>query len=198
MLKRTFDLIASITGITLLSPLMLLLALIVRVDSRGPIFYKQERVGKGGILFKLIKFRTMHVNADKLTAITVGARDPRITSSGFYLRKFKLDELPQLINVLFGEMSLVGPRPELKKFVDLYDEQQQKVVLVKPGITDLASIKFRNENEMLEGKADPINYYVREIMPEKLKLNLEYIEKQSFLLDVKILLLTGLAILKRR
>jgi lipopolysaccharide/colanic/teichoic acid biosynthesis glycosyltransferase len=197
MLKRTFDLIASFAGIILLSPFMLIVAIMVKVDSRGPVFYEQERVGKDGVLFKLLKFRTMHQNADKLTAITVGARDSRITPIGYYLRKFKFDEVPQLFNVLLGEMSLVGPRPELKKFVDLYDEEQQRVVRVKPGMTDFASIRFRNENEMLEGKPDPIDFYIQEIMPVKLKLNLHYIEQQSFFLDLKILVLTAFAIFKK-
>jgi len=144
-------------------------------------------VGKGGMLFKLFKFRTMKVGADRATAITVGHRDSRITPMGYYLRKFKLDELPQLINVLKGEMSLVGPRPELEKFVKLYDEQQRKVITVKPGITDYASIQFRNENALLEGKSDPVDFYIREIMPVKLDLNLQYIANQSFLTDLKII-----------
>lgn len=139
----------------------------------------------------------MHVHADKLTAITVGARDPRITRVGIYLRKYKVDELPQLINVLKGEMSLVGPRPELEKFVKLYDEQQLMVLDVKPGITDYASIQFRNENELLEGKADPIDFYIREIMPVKLKLNLTYIREQSIWVDLKVIFRTVFLIFKR-
>lgn len=139
----------------------------------------------------------MHVHADKLTAITVGARDPRITRVGIYLRKYKVDELPQLINVLKGEMSLVGPRPELEKFVKLYDEQQLMVLDVKPGITDYASIQFRNENELLEGKADPVGFYIREIMPVKLKLNLTYIREQSIWVDLKVIFRTVFLIFKR-
>lgn len=164
------------------------------MDSKGPFFYLQERVGKRGILFRLFKFRTMHINADKLTAITVGMRDPRITRAGYYIRKFKLDELPQLINVLKGEMSLVGPRPELKKFTDLYTPEQRKVLDVRPGITDYASLQFRNENELLEGKEDPVGFYIREIMPVKLQLNLRYIAEQSLWVDVMILMRTVLAI----
>lgn len=160
------------------------------MDSAGPVFYLQQRVGKNGKLFRLFKFRTMRVNADKLTAITVGKRDPRITSAGYFLRTYKLDELPQLINVLLGHMSFVGPRPELKKFVDLYNDEQRKVIIVKPGITDYASIQFRNENELLEGKPDPVDFYIREIMPVKLRLNLDYIRNKSFWLDLKIIFKT--------
>jgi len=187
MTKRTLDLLVSGFGLMLLLPFFLLIGLIFKLTSKGPIFYLQQRVGKGGKLFKLFKFRTMRVDADKQTAITVGARDPRITTVGYYLRKYKIDELPQLINVFMGNMSLVGPRPELKKFVDLYNVEQAKVISVKPGITDYASIEFRNENELLEGKPDPIDYYVREIMPAKLTLNLQYIKKQSLWTDLKII-----------
>ena len=178
----------------ILSPFFLLITLTVRVDSAGPAFYLQERIGKGGKVFRLFKFRTMHVHADRLTAITVGARDPRITNVGYYLRKFKIDELPQLINVIRGDMSLVGPRPELKKFVDLYSSEQRKVLTVRPGITDPASIKFRNENELLEGKNDPIQYYINEIMPQKLSLNLEYLKNRSMAFDLKIIFLTVFSI----
>ncbi len=132
----------------------------------------------------------MVVNADKEAAITVGNRDPRITKIGYYLRKYKLDELPQLINVLIGEMSLVGPRPELKKFVDLYSKEQHRVIEIKPGITDYASIEFRNENQLLEGKADPIAFYIKEVMPQKLMLNLKYLKNQSLWTDCKIILRT--------
>jgi lipopolysaccharide/colanic/teichoic acid biosynthesis glycosyltransferase len=187
MTKRTLDLLVSGFGLMLLLPFFLLIGLIFKLTSKGPIFYLQQRVGKGGKLFKLFKFRTMRVDADKQTAITVGARDARITTVGYYLRKYKIDELPQLINVLIGNMSLVGPRPELKKFVDLYNVEQAKVISVKPGITDYASIEFRNENELLEGKPDPIDYYVREIMPAKLALNLQYIREQSLWTDLKII-----------
>ncbi len=168
----------------------------ILAGSNGPVFYLQERVGKDGVLFRLLKFRTMYRDADKSTAITVGKRDPRITRTGFFLRQFKLDELPQLINVLMGDMSLVGPRPELKKFTDLYDPEQKKVLSVKPGITDFASIQFRNENEMLEGKPDPVDFYVREILPLKLTLNLEYVTKRNFWLDIKIIFQTIFSIFK--
>lgn len=184
------DLVVSLLGLILLAPFFLIFAILIKMDSRGPVFYRQERVGKQAKLFKLFKFRTMRIGSDKAAAITVGKRDPRITPVGHILRKFKLDELPQLINVLSGEMSLVGPRPELKKFVDLYNEQQLKVITVKPGITDYASIQFRNENELLEGKADPIDFYIKEIMPAKLEMNLRYIKEKNFWRDIGIILKT--------
>lgn len=196
MLKRLFDFVASSIGLLILFPFFILIALLIKVDSPGPVFYLQERVGKNRVLFKLFKFRTMRVGSDKAAAITIGARDSRITQIGFWLRKFKLDELPQLINVWKGEMSLVGPRPELKKFVDLYTPDQLQVISVKPGITDYASIQFKNENELLEGKADPIDFYIREIMPVKLELNLKYIQRQSFWLDIKIIFQTIFSIFR--
>ncbi|MBL7846669.1 MAG: sugar transferase [Cyclobacteriaceae bacterium] len=196
MAKRLLDLVVSAVGLVILAPFFLLFALAIKVNGRGPVFYLQERVGKGGKLFRLFKFRTMYIGADRATAITVGQRDPRITSVGFFLRRFKLDELPQLINVLKGEMSLVGPRPELKRFVDLYQGEQRQVIQVMPGITDYASLEFRNENELLEGKQDPIDFYVKEILPKKLELNLKYIREQSLWTDVKIIALTIVHIFK--
>lgn len=195
-MKRFFDLLVSLFGLLLLTPVFLILAILIKLDSPGPVFYIQERVGQGFKLFNLFKFRTMRVDADKLTAITVGARDPRITSVGYYLRKYKLDEFPQLINVLLGTMSLVGPRPELKKFVDLYTPEQQQVLTIKPGITDYASIQFRNENELLAGKPNPIDFYIREIMPVKLALNIKYLQSQSFWSDLVIIFRTLVSIFK--
>lgn len=197
MAKRLFDLTVSTLGLIVLVPFFLLIGFIIWLTSKGPVFYLQERVGKGGITFRLIKFRTMHTGSDKAAAITIGQRDSRITSVGYWLRKFKLDELPQLINVLKGEMSLVGPRPELKRFVDLYSPEQQQVLTVKPGITDFASIQFRNENKLLEGKDDPIDFYIREIMPVKLHLNLKYITDQSLWLDIQIIFLTIFSIFRK-
>ncbi|MBS1543392.1 MAG: sugar transferase [Bacteroidetes bacterium] len=190
MAKRLFDLAVAVAGLVLLAPFFLIIALLIKANSEGPVFYLQERVGLNGTIFKLFKFRTMKVNADKGNAITVGSRDPRITTVGYFLRKFKLDELPQLINVAKGDMSLVGPRPELKKFVDMYDNQQRTVLSVRPGITDYASIQFRNENELLEGKPDPIQYYITDILPLKLKLNQQYIRDQSLWVDLRIILKT--------
>ncbi len=198
MLKRAFDFTFSIVGLCVLIPFLIVIAVMVKLDSAGPVFYLQQRVGMGAVLFSLFKFRTMHMEADKLTALTVGKRDPRITKIGYYLRKYKLDELPQLINVMIGDMSLVGPRPELKKFVDLYTEEQREVITVRPGITDLASIEYRNENELLEGKTDPIDFYISEIMPHKLELNRHYIQNQSLILDLKIIFTTITSIFKKR
>jgi lipopolysaccharide/colanic/teichoic acid biosynthesis glycosyltransferase len=194
MVKRLFDLVISGVGLIVLSPVLLIIAMLIKSDSKGSVLYTQERVGKGGRLFNLFKFRTMVVNADKEAAITVGRRDPRITKIGYYLRNYKLDELPQLLNVLLGEMSLVGPRPELKKFVDIYSEEQRKVIAVKPGITDYASIEFRNENQLLEGKPDPIAFYIKEVMPQKLLLNRKYVENQSIWIDCKIIMKTILRV----
>ena len=198
MVKRTIDFFAAFIGLIVLSPFFLIIAVLVKLDSHGPIFYLQNRVGLKGKLFQLFKFRSMKIEADKLAPITIGQRDPRITTIGYFLRKFKIDELPQLINVLKGEMSLVGPRPEVEKFVKLYNPNQLRVLTVKPGITDYASIEFRNENRLLEGKPDPIEYYVTEIMPEKLRLNLKYIDSQSLFTDIQIILKTLFLIVSKK
>ena len=198
MVKRTIDFFAAFIGLIVLSPFFLIIAVLVKLDSRGPIFYLQNRVGLKGKLFQLFKFRSMKIEADKLAPITIGQRDSRITPTGYFLRRFKIDELPQLINVLKGEMSLVGPRPEVEKFVKLYNPNQLRVLSVKPGITDYASIEFRNENRLLEGKPDPIEYYVTEIMPEKLRLNLKYIDSQSLFTDIQIILKTLFLIVSKK
>ena len=193
-MKRTFDIFFSIIGLALLMPIFLLLALLITLDSKGGIFYKQIRVGKNETDFLLLKFRSMKTNADKKGLLTVGENDSRITRIGYYIRKYKLDELPQLINVLKGDMSLVGPRPEVRKYVNLYNKEQQKVLSVKPGITDYASIEFSNENEILGNVNNPEEIYINEIMPAKLKLNLKYIEEQGIVTDIRIILRTILKI----
>ncbi|WP_339629561.1 sugar transferase [uncultured Maribacter sp.] len=190
MLKRIFDFILALIGMLFLLPLFLLISVFIKVDSSESIFYKQIRVGKNNKDFKLLKFRTMATGSDKKGLITVGNNDSRITKPGAFLRKYKLDELPQLINVLIGDMSLVGPRPEVRKYVSLYTEKQLYVLSVKPGITDIASIKFSNENELLKGQNEPEKFYIETIMPEKLKLNLEYINKMSFFYDLKLIFMT--------
>ena len=162
----------------------------MKLDSRGPAFYSQVRVGQNNRDFKLLKFRSMRLGSDKSGLLTIGGRDPRVTRSGYFIRKYKIDELPQLINVLVGEMSLVGPRPEVRKYVDLYNIEQQKVLLVKPGITDLASLEYFNENELLAKSADPERTYIESVMPDKLKLNLKYINQAGLVADVKIILRT--------
>lgn len=187
MLKRLFDIICSLVGIIFLFPVFLIIVLAIVINSGFPIFYFQTRVGKSNRDFKLFKFRTMHTDADKKGLLTVGGRDPRVTPVGYYLRKFKLDELPQLFNVLFGSMSLVGPRPEVRKYVDMYNEEQKRVLEVKPGITDYASLEYINENELLAKSENPEQTYINEIMPAKLKLNMRYIEETGLLTDLTII-----------
>lgn len=189
-MKRLTDLVSSGIGLLVLFPFLALIYILVRLDSKGPGFYRQIRVGKNNIDFGLWKFRTMRLNADKLGLLTVGGRDPRITRIGYYLRRYKLDELPQLINVLTGEMSLVGPRPEVRKYVSLYTKEQQEVLQVRPGITDYASIEYIQENELLAQSTDPEATYINEVMQAKLELNLKYIREQSFWVDLKIILQT--------
>ena len=193
---RFFDFILSLVGLVVLAPIFIVLAIWIKIDSKGPVFYKQVRVGRNGIDFGLFKFRSMVVDADKKGLITVGGRDPRITRSGYFIRKYKLDELPQLINVLVGDMSLVGPRPEVRKYVDLYTDEQQKVLSVKPGITDYASIEYMDENEILGKSSDPEKTYIEEIMPEKIKYNMKYINNKNLFEYFKIILLTVLKIVR--
>ena len=174
-----------------------MLAIWIKIDSEGPVFYRQVRVGKGNRDSRLFKFRSMRVGSDRKGLITVGGRDPRVTRSGYYIRKYKLDELPQLINVFTGDMSLVGPRPEVRKYVDLYTPEQMHVLDVRPGITDPASIRYRNENELLAQVEDPDRYYVEVIMQDKLQLNLEYVEKQSFRFDLQLIFKTFSEIIRK-
>lgn len=184
---RIFDLLGSLLGLLILSPLFLLVAICIKLDSKGSIFYTQKRVGKGNKDFKLYKFRTMTSGADKKGLLTVGNDDVRITRLGRFLRKYKLDEFPQLINVLLGDMSLVGPRPEVRKYTELYDQKQRKVLEVRPGITDIASIEFSNENELLKEQADPEKYYIENIMPRKLDLNLQYLDGRTLFSDLTMI-----------
>ena len=179
-MKRLFDVIASGFGLIVLSPLFLVLAIWIKCDSKGPVFYRQVRVGRGNKDFRIFKFRSMRVGADKGSLVTIGGHDPRVTRSGYFIRKFKFDELPQLINVFLGDMSLVGPRPEVRHYVDYWTPEQMHVLDVRPGITDPASIKFRNENELMEKADDPEKYYIGVIMQEKIKLYLEYVNNNSF------------------
>jgi len=196
LLKRLFDIIASLLGIIILIPFLFIISIFIVCGSGFPIFYLQRRVGKDGKDFNLFKFRTMANNSDKKGLLTIGGRDSRVTKIGYYLRKYKLDELPQLLNVFIGDMSLVGPRPEVRKYVNLYNDMQKKVLQVKPGITDLASIEFFDENEMLGKSLNPEQTYITEVMPKKLELNLLYIEQQGFLMDLKIICNTLLKIVK--
>ncbi|HOE39184.1 MAG TPA: sugar transferase [Bacteroidales bacterium] len=189
-MKRIFDLLFSFLGLVILSPFLLIIAILIVIDSKGDIFYLQQRVGKDNKDFNIFKFRTMRPNSDRQGLLTVGAKDSRITKIGVSLRKYKIDELPQLINVLIGNMSFVGPRPEVRKYVDLYNSEQKKVLTVKPGITDYASIKYSNENELLAKSKNPEKTYIEEIMPAKLELNLKYIKEASLLTDIKIIFKT--------
>ncbi|WP_207533049.1 sugar transferase [Desertivirga arenae] len=189
-MKRVFDLIASGFALLLLSPILIVIAIIIIADSKGPVIFKQTRVGQHGNDFKLLKFRTMRVNNSDKIQITIGSRDNRITKAGYWLRKYKIDELPQLFNILKGEMSIVGPRPEVRKYVNLYNDEQQRVLMVKPGLTDWASIEFRNESDLLAKSSDPESFYIKEIIPAKLLKNLSYIEKNNLWIDFTIILMT--------
>lgn len=189
-MKRIIDIFASAFMLILLFPFGLVIALLIACDSRGGVFYRQSRVGRYNHDFTLYKFRTMRTDADRLGLLTVGARDPRVTRVGYYLRKYKIDELPQLLNILSGDMSFVGPRPEVRKYVDLYNDEQKKVLSVRPGLTDYASIAYINENEILEKANDKEQTYINEIMPEKIKLNMKFIQNPSLYQYFKIIFLT--------
>lgn len=195
-MKRLFDIVASGLGLVVLSPLFLIIAIWIKLDSKGPVFYRQVRVGGYNKDFRIFKFRSMRVGADKGSLVTIGGRDPRVTRSGYWIRKFKLDELPQLINVFIGDMSLVGPRPEVRHYVDYWTPEQLHVLDVRPGITDPASIKFRNENELMVQAEDPEKYYIEVIMQEKIKLYLEYVEKHNFFYDLGLIFKTFWVIVK--
>lgn len=189
-MKRLFDVVCSFFGLLVLSPLFVFLSLWVGLGSKGGVFYKQKRVGRFNKDFTLYKFRSMRVGADKKGLLTIGGKDSRVTKAGFFIRKYKLDELPQLLNVLKGDMSFVGPRPEVRKYVDMYTERQLKVLDVRPGITDLASIKYKNENDLLATADNPEQYYIDVVMQDKLALNLQYIETRTFLGDIKLIFRT--------
>ena len=194
---RFFDILLSGIGLIVLSPIFFILSIWIKLDSEGPVFYKQNRVGKDNVDFLLFKFRSMVTDADKTgLLITVGGRDPRVTKSGYFIRKYKLDELPQLINVFLGEMSLVGPRPEVRKYVELYNHEQQKVLTVKPGVTDYASIEYIDENKILGESEDPEKTYIEIILPEKIRHNMKYINNKSIKEYFKIILLTITKILQ--
>ena len=187
---RFFDIIFSLLGLIFLMPFVLIISILIICSSSGKVFYLQKRVGKNNKDFTLIKFRTMRPNADKNGLLTVGEKDARVTKTGYFLRKYKLDELPQLFNVLMGKMSLVGPRPEVRKYVDLYNDEQKRVLEVRPGITDYASIEYIDENQQLAQSDNPEKYYIEVVMPQKLQLNMRYIENRSVKEYFKILVLT--------
>ena len=193
---RFFDVVFSFIGIALLSPLFVVLYIAICLESKGGGIYSQTRVGKEGRDFKLFKFRSMRIGSDKKGLITVGGRDPRVTRTGFFIRKYKLDELPQLFNVLIGDMSIVGPRPEVRKYVDLYTDKQRKVLSVRPGITDYASIEYVDENVILGQAEDPEKAYIETILPDKIRYNMKYINHQCPQEYFKIIFLTLYHIIK--
>ena len=195
-MKRLFDIVVSTLILVCFLPVGLLIALLIAIESRGGIFYRQQRVGQHGTTFRLWKFRTMRKNADRLGQLTVGMRDPRITRVGLFIRKVKLDEFPQFLNVLSGEMSIVGPRPEVQEYVDLYTEEQRVILSIKPGITDYASLEYFKENELLGQSADPRKTYIEEVMPAKIELNKRYLANPTVGHDLKIMWLTFMKMVK--
>jgi lipopolysaccharide/colanic/teichoic acid biosynthesis glycosyltransferase len=197
-MKRLLDIIVASIALLILFPFMLIVSLLIVLESAGGIFYRQIRVGKNNKHFYLYKFRSMKKNAEKEGLLTVGGKDPRVTRVGYFLRKSKMDELPQLINIIKGDMSIVGPRPEVPKYVALYDENQQRVLFVRPGLTDLASIKYIDENALLEKAENPEEFYIQKIMPDKLHLNLEYIDNKSFAKDFRIIFQTLIRLFNRK
>tara|TARA_R110002049_G_scaffold74325_2_gene191770 strand:+ start:12808 stop:13401 length:594 start_codon:yes stop_codon:yes gene_type:complete len=197
MIKRIFDVVFSVIGLVLLAPLLILIALIIKIDSKGPVLFIQGRVGKNNKDFKIFKFRTMRIQSQKKGLLTLGNNDSRITKVGYLLRRYKIDEFPQLINILIGDMSFVGPRPELRYYVNFYNEDDMKIFTVRPGITGLASLKYRNEVELLKAAEDPENYFINTIIPDKLKFNKEYIKKQSFAFDLKLIFITIIKVIAK-
>jgi len=191
MIKRLFDIIFSFLGLILISPLLIIIALLIKINSSGPGFYRGERIGKSGKPFRIFKFRTMVENADKIGGPSTAGDDPRLTKMGGFLKKYQLDELPQLINVLRGEMSLVGPRPEVRVYVDMMSNEEKKIILsVLPGMTDIASLWNFHESDILKGSSDPEKTYMERIRPEKIRLQMEYVKNRSFLLDFKLIIKT--------
>ena len=196
MIKRLFDIFFSLLGLIILLPILLIIALLIKLESKGSIFYRQIRVGKQNEDFKIFKFRTMFVGSDKKGLLTLGDNDSRVTKTGYFLRKYKLDEMPQLINVLEGTMSFVGPRPEVRKYVNHYSEEDLQILQAKPGITDYASIAFRDEAELLKDTDNPEKLYIEDIMPKKIALNKKYIVNPSVFTDIKIIIKTFISIVK--
>ena len=193
-MKRLLDIICSLLALVVFSPLWIVIALAIVLESRGGVLYRQERVGRNNRDFMLYKFRTMRTGSDKKGLLTVGNRDSRVTRVGYFLRKYKLDEFPQLVNIIKGDMSIVGPRPEVRKYVDMYTPEQLKVLSVRPGLTDYASVRYVHESEILARSDNPEQTYIDEVMPAKLALNLEYIQNQSLREDIKLIFQTFAAI----
>ncbi|MCL6295021.1 sugar transferase [Jejuia spongiicola] len=190
MTKRIFDFIFSLIGLLLLSPILILISILIKLDSRGPVLFIQNRVGKNNVDFNIYKFRTMRMASETKGLLTLGNNDSRITKIGYFLRRYKIDEFPQLINVLKGDMSFVGPRPELRYYVNFYTDDDMKIYQVRPGITGLASLKYRNEVELLKAAKNPEEYFIKTIIPDKLRFNKIYIKKRNFFFDLKLILMT--------
>ncbi|MFD2289735.1 sugar transferase [Mariniflexile gromovii] len=188
--KRCFDIIFSIVGLILLAPFLILIAILIKIDSKGPVLFIQGRVGKNNIDFNIYKFRTMRIQSETGGLLTLGNHDSRITKIGYFLRRYKIDEFPQLINILKGDMSFVGPRPELRYYVNFYNKEDMEIFVVRPGITGLASLKYRNEVELLKAAENPEEFFIKTIIPDKLKYNKEYIKKRSFMFDLKLIFIT--------
>ena len=197
MIKRLFDVVFSVLGIILLFPILLLIAILIKLDSKGPVLFIQGRVGKNNQDFNIYKFRTMRIQSDKKGLLTLGNHDSRITKIGYFLRRYKIDEFPQLINIIKGDMSFVGPRPELRYYVNFYTEDDMKIFKVRPGITGLASLKYRNEVELLKAAEDPEAFFIKTIIPDKLKYNKAYIKKQNFFYDLKLIGLTIIQVITK-
>ncbi|MFI0429156.1 sugar transferase [Mariniflexile sp. HMF6888] len=188
--KRCFDVICAIIGLMILAPFLLLISILIKLDSKGPILFIQGRVGKNNTDFNIYKFRTMRMQSETKGLLTLGNRDSRITKIGYVLRRYKIDEFPQLINILKGDMSFVGPRPELRYYVNFYNEDDMEIFAVRPGITGLASLKYRNEVELLKAAENPEEFFINTIIPDKLKFNKEYIKKRNFFFDLKLIFIT--------
>ncbi|MFY0714360.1 sugar transferase [Seonamhaeicola sp. NFXS20] len=197
MLKRGFDVVFSIIGLIALFPILLLTSILIKLDSKGPVLFIQGRVGKNNKDFNIYKFRTMRVSSEKKGLLTIGNKDTRVTKIGYFLRRYKIDEFPQLINILKGDMSFVGPRPELRHYVNFYSEDDMKIFCVRPGITGLASLKYRNEVELLKAADDPEHFFIHTIIPDKLRYNKMYIEKQNFWFDIKLIALTIIKVIAK-
>ncbi|UKM63969.1 sugar transferase [Flavobacteriaceae bacterium GSB9] len=197
VIKRIFDILFSAIGLVVLSPLLIIIAILIKLDSKGPVFFIQGRVGKNNKDFNIYKFRTMRTASDKKGLLTLGNNDSRITKIGYFLRRYKIDEFPQLINILKGDMSFVGPRPELRYYVNFYNEDDMSIFQVRPGITGLASLKYRNEVELLKAAKNPEEFFIKAIIPDKLKFNKEYIKKRNFFFDLKLIGLTVIKVITK-
>jgi lipopolysaccharide/colanic/teichoic acid biosynthesis glycosyltransferase len=197
MIKRSFDVVFSIIGLLILSPILIIIAILIKLDSKGPVLFIQGRVGKNNKDFNIYKFRTMRMQSETKGLLTLGNNDSRITKIGYFLRRYKIDEFPQLINILKGDMSFVGPRPELRYYVNFYNEDDMSIFQVRPGITGLASLKYRNEVELLKAAKDPEHFFINTVIPDKLKYNKAYIKKQNFFFDLKLILITVVKVISK-